>query len=360
MQLRDKNILIISPEDWGDCWLSKHHYAQILADRGNRVFFLGPCLWREKPTPSDGVTLLSEPKSPRGLRFLPRLVRDAAHRKIRQELEKEAGTSFDLVWSFDPSRFMSVNRLTSGLSIFFLADKTEQLPWKLAAASADLCLGCSTEILQLLKSVNPNTMFVNHGYLKRETFPYDFETPAPRAVYAGNLAYPTLDRHRILRLVKEYPDVHFHFFGDTGTGNLSRGEECELVKKLREYPNAHIKGSVSPHVLASVYESADVLLLFYDPFTEYVVENSHKMMEYLGSGTPILTTRIREYDKISTLLEVHDDPDPYCQALGKILQNNDQSLARQRIEFAEQNTYHAHLKRIETALTETLHSRVQK
>jgi len=38
-ELRNKTIIILSPEKWGKMMLSKHHYAIELAGMGNIVFF---------------------------------------------------------------------------------------------------------------------------------------------------------------------------------------------------------------------------------------------------------------------------------------------------------------------------------
>ena len=40
--LTNKTILIISPQGWGDMFISKHHYAIELAKKGNTVYFLNP------------------------------------------------------------------------------------------------------------------------------------------------------------------------------------------------------------------------------------------------------------------------------------------------------------------------------
>ena len=42
MQLTNKTILVISPQAWGQMYLSKHHYALTLAQLGNTVYFLNP------------------------------------------------------------------------------------------------------------------------------------------------------------------------------------------------------------------------------------------------------------------------------------------------------------------------------
>ena len=42
MSLKDKVILIISPQPWYQLFVSKHHYAIELAKYGNTVYFLNP------------------------------------------------------------------------------------------------------------------------------------------------------------------------------------------------------------------------------------------------------------------------------------------------------------------------------
>lgn len=354
MRFVDKTILIISPEDWGDCWLSKHHYAHHLAGRDNQVFFLGPCRYETPPSTPEGVTLLKSPKLPRGIRFLPAPVRRKVHRQFARALEAQAGVAFDLAWSFDPSRLHDLEQFApNGKRLFYLADLPDATPWNILAASADLCLGCSGQIVSALKQHAKRVHFMNHGFVRHQTEPYDFGTSGQTAVYAGNLAAKYLDVPRITRLIDEHPRVGFHFYGDTGEGNLSQGKGGQyLVGPLRERKNAHLRGSVSPGELASIYKQADVLLLFYDPFDDVLLENSHKWMEYLGSGTPILATRMNAYDEIADLLEMHDDPDDYCGALSRILEGESEGRAQARIEFAEANSYEANLERIEQLLGE--------
>src|SRR4051812_43229433 len=43
MEFRNKTVLIVAQEDWGDMYVSKHHYAHELAKAGNTVYFMnGP------------------------------------------------------------------------------------------------------------------------------------------------------------------------------------------------------------------------------------------------------------------------------------------------------------------------------
>ena len=40
--MRAKTIIILSPQNWGTMFLSKHHYAVELAKLGNKVYFINP------------------------------------------------------------------------------------------------------------------------------------------------------------------------------------------------------------------------------------------------------------------------------------------------------------------------------
>ena len=353
MKLIGRRVLLISPEDWGACWLSKHHYASVLAERGNTVFFLGPRLFTEPPSelPAN-VVLLDNPSIPPGLRHYPRALRHAVHRKLGAQLRRQAGGDFDLVWSFDPCRLLDLDQVCPGSRrLFYLADIFGKCPWPVLARSAQLCLGCSGEILEGLRAHNPNSHFINHGFIEYPTDSYDFGTPGKNVVYAGNLAARHLDVQRVARLLDTYKDVNFHFFGDDGTGNLAQGRVLSpLVQQLQERPNAHVRGVVSPRELASIYLAADVLLLFYDPFDGVILWNTHKMMEYLGSGTPILATRTRAYDDIADILRMHDDLDDYISALGSLLEGEPEGLSERRVQYARDNIYSSQLRKIEELL----------
>ena len=44
--LRNKKVLVLSPQSWGKMRISKHHYALKLAALGNEVCFVNPPLDR--------------------------------------------------------------------------------------------------------------------------------------------------------------------------------------------------------------------------------------------------------------------------------------------------------------------------
>ena len=350
MKFRDKSVLLISPEDWGENWISKHHYAALLAGAGNSVYFLGP---NRPPSgkltpPPPGITLLPSVASPKGLRFFPPFLRRLVYRRIGKKLSELAGASFDIVWSFEPSRYLDLDSIApQAFRIFYKADHYDWLPWEQVARSSHVCIAPSQGLLKKLQKVNNSSYYLNHGYAALDGLEFDFETSGPNVVYAGNLSSRLLDRERLLQLLSRSPDVTFHFFGDTGEGNLGTGTEHQFVAQLRNFANVKIYGSVSPATLHTVYRKADLLLLCYDPHNGPPLENAHKVMEYLASGTPILSTTLSEYTQLPHLIHMRDDVDHYCESLHKLLEESNPEFRSQRIEFALNNRYDKQLERIE-------------
>ena len=63
--LRNKKVLVLSPQSWGKMRISKHHYALKLAALGNEVCFVNPPLDRSHAADvkwEDGVQVLSYPR----------------------------------------------------------------------------------------------------------------------------------------------------------------------------------------------------------------------------------------------------------------------------------------------------------
>lgn len=348
------NILMISPESWGTCKVSKHHYAEHLASLGHRVFFLAPKKEAKVSAPK-GIELLDPPRAPRGMRFFPPFWRKRAHRKIGKKLSRDCNVDFDRIWTFDTSWLFDLRSIApKAFTILHLVDLSMEFEWKVAASEADLCLGSSKRLKEKLGRIQRNSHFIHHGYsaypVQNDLLPGD----KAKVVYAGNLTIEYLDRPRLMQLIETYPHVDFHFFGDQGKENLSGGRQSSFLEQLREKSNAHLHEAVSPEKLASYYASADVLLLCYDPAHRAQISNPHKVMEYLGSGKPILSTHLEEYAEIPELITMIDDVEEYVASLEKLIAQKDEQLAEKRKAFAASNTYSRQIERIESLIAESL------
>lgn len=354
--IEQKNILIISPEPWGSCFVSKHHYAINLAKKGNKVFFLS----KNQKTGTaiiPGLILLNMPEIPKGLRFYPAFLRKKIHHKIGDKLKIMAGCSFDLIWSFDSSVLFDLDCIgPKAFRILHIVDLSMDFEWAKAAHSANLCLGSSHLIVQRLLTANQNSHFINHGFENYERKVISFKTNRKRVMYAGNLNIKYLDRQRLIKLVSTYPEVDFYFIGDQGNDNLSEPGSDRLSDLLSGYENTIFLQSMLPGELRNWLYSAHVLLICYNPIYYDQISNPHKVMEYLSCGKPILSTVLDEYKSLTNLICMSNDEESYIRSLKALLTEEDNEKTESRIEFAKNNTYIRQLERINDLYNNTLNN----
>src|SRR5690606_30482074 len=102
--------------------------------------------------------------------------------------------------------------------------------------------------------------------------------------YAGNLSIPYIDWCLILEVVRDYENVQFLFVGPNTT-SASDAKMIEAKAKVFQSPNVTLAGSMALEQLHQCYQSADVLFLAYqEKYQDTQVANTHKLMEYLGTG----------------------------------------------------------------------------
>ncbi|MEY3398694.1 MAG: hypothetical protein RL220_1288 [Bacteroidota bacterium] len=356
---RNKRILIISPEGWGRSFLSKHHYAQTLAESGAEVWFLAPGNGHEmKPFPNLKLTVLFH-EGTRGLRHIPRFL---AHRMMRREarqIESITGGRFDVVWSFDSSRLFDLSVFDGAFRIYHMVDERNDFNLSVIASTADICLAVTSSMVSRLSVHNRRSYFVQHGHIPGSDV--DVALPAGknkiRALYAGNLRMQFLDWELIGKVVRSFPDVDFYFVGSRGGGNMNPGDwpvHPEMLR-LHEYPNVILTGEVDYAALNSFMQQSDILLLMYDAkrFPDEVA-NSHKILSYLSSGKVVVATYTREYDGMG-LLEMATDQESYMSILKEVADNkdayNNPALMSKRMSYANEHTYMKQLTRIEELIS---------
>ena len=134
MNFLDKNILLISPEPWGDNHVSKHHYALELVKKGANVFFLnGPSQLFSKTVIEGGVVVLDYKPKYRGLGKMPKIISAYLLKKEVSALEVQFQLSFDVIWNFDSSRFFNLSAIKDKLRICHIVDMAENIQRDLLA-----------------------------------------------------------------------------------------------------------------------------------------------------------------------------------------------------------------------------------
>lgn len=360
MNLANKNILLISPEPWDHIFVSKHHYAVALAKRGNTVFFLNPPgnSYSVSPTEMPGVLTVHYAGFPRGLRFYPRFLQCRAIARVYRKLSELCRTEFHVVWSFDNSVFFDFSAFPENvIKISHIVDFNQDFQTRLATSTADVCLCVSEAIRSKLLQYRREVHKIGHGFYVpnvsgRAVVRHSNERA--RAVYAGNLSIAYIDWLLLSKVIEANGTVDFVFVGPFRTQING-----DVIERLGSKPNVFFVGRVAVDELYAYYESADVLLIAYqEQYQEDQVTNTHKMLEYLGSGRVVVATRTLEYNGFFPLVVMSERnsewPALFADVIDRLSFFNSENLKARRIAYAMNNTYGEQISRIEGLLTNNL------
>ncbi|MGJ3234416.1 hypothetical protein [Marivirga sp.] len=355
MELKYKNILIISPEPWNHIFVSKHHYATHLAKRGNKVFFLNPPSDVNEYTLTDFENLYSVNYTGfiKGLRVLPNFIQKRLIARKFQKIQKLCQVQFDIVWSFDNSVFFDLSLLPKSVyRISHIVDWNQDFEFQNASITADLCFASSFNIVEMQRKFNSNSYNIGHGYNKIVDKVKPLKLKGNSIInfgYTGNLDIQYIDWELIDKLIRVFPNVDFHFAG--------QWKSKASFPNIYNSQNFYYYGKLPANDLPSFYESMDLLMILYqyEKFPEQLA-NPHKMMEYLGSGKMIVSSWTEEYSKLSAkgLIKMIQNKKEFISELDEVKSNleywNKNDLRNSRIDFANQNTYNKLINKIEKLL----------
>lgn len=366
--LTGKTILIISSEKWNDLRLSKHHYAEELASRGNHVFFLNP------PESSYNLPVVTKVINERlkvidfnthvkGERFIPLRILNMVRRKQAKKIDQLCGKKIDIVWSFFPNQFHDLRVFKGSLKIFHPVDKILTPKYVRSAKNADVVFSVAEYLLNDFRPYNQHCYFINHGLSKTYAsvpLKESYQVGATIKVgYVGNLLRPDIDHKVFLQIIESNPDLQFIIWGSTDYKQLDwnhSGEKSviEFIEQLRKYEHVTLRGLVHPDIVVEESAMMDMFFCCYDPLKEINrASNNHKLMEYFSSGKVVVSHFMETYDSKRQLLEMcsgytnEELPILFDKVVQNITYWNSDVFRMQRIEFARSNTYSLQIDRIQ-------------
>lgn len=357
--LKDKCILLISPEPWHGLQMSKHHWAEALAKRGNRVLWLdapGSSRSRVHIAPDGRVERVAYHHWLRGVNHMPESVQIWYSDRLIRQIEKEAGMGIDIVWSFDMSR-LACSSKEGRLSIAHPVDLFMVPPGRIHFSHADLVLTSSQPIRSAVLELTPGAtaICIGHG-LDERWLQGRPERPTrsharPIVCCAGNIAIPYLDWEVLAAEVQAHPEVDFRFIGP-----CTQEPNDSAYHVVRAQPNTTFTGLMAKEDLIDELHRADALLLCYraDRWTAQL-SNPHKLLEYFATGNPIVASFTSEYaDMPSDLLrmarERWEHPALLTGVLADLPAQQTPALRAARMARAQAATIGSQLDRVEEAL----------
>ncbi|MFM7851883.1 MAG: hypothetical protein ACKO96_08190 [Flammeovirgaceae bacterium] len=375
--MRNKTILIISPQAWGKMFVSKHHYAVELAKRGNTVYFLNP-------PDQQGFVIFKGfiVISPSGIQpnlylinhrlFFPYSLKfhwiSLFHFFMKyhvKEILKKIGPRVDIVWSFDlgniyPFSFFPHNTF----KIFHPVDEPLNQTALDSGVGADVVFSVTKEILEKYQSISVTKSFINHGVSD------DFLNQPERLKdekeikvgYTGNLLRRDIDRKTLLTIIAENPHVTFEFWGSIdNSSNLGATLDTgstQFIDALRNFKNAILHGEVRSEDLANRIQFMDAFLICYDiQLDQSKGTNYHKIMEFLSTGKIVISNNVSVYKDQPHLVRMplsrsnnNELTAIFKQTINEIELVNSASNRQLRKDFARDNSYKRQVDRIESVI----------
>ena len=377
--LKNKTILIVSPQSWGKMHVSKHHYAIELAKRGNTVYFMNPPVRKigvkikvEKIKAFNNLfTLTYSLFFPYNLRFHIRPVFSfllLIQLKIIKKIIKE---NIDIVWCFETNLFSNLKHFKRSVKIYHPADNISGKHQVSLIKSSNFIFSVSDVIIDKMKHVCPNKkyFFVNHGLsdIFININKKDYNTVKNNKIsvyYIGNILINSLDREITKKIIAENIELNFTFIGSykPSDNNLGVGSDksvSDFIKFLINCKNVVLRGPLSPNIVAKEIQNADVFLVLINPLEDHNKgSNSHKILEYLSTGKVIVANHLSSYDRRKELIEMLNEdnneklPSLFKKVLNNLTYYNSPELQQKRISFALENTYEKQIDRIEKIISD--------
>lgn len=356
--MKNKTILLISPEPWGANFVSKHHYANYLS-KDHTVYFLNPATGFAR-SPSKGMNIEIKPIKEQlftidYLNLLPRLnrlplaVQKRIYRKQAQLIAQKINAELDIVWSFDPHRYFDQEVWNAKHSIYHTVDFHPGAKFeKEIVLSSDLFLGVADLILAEHTAYRKGVLIPHAADLDGFRQKSEHKIPGKNAIkacYVGNF-HKHIDYAILEQLAVENPDCDFIMVGPVENSNLSAGNKIDhtIFQKLKMLPNIYFLGSVPPDELMSIIQKCDINLVLFKKGQERIHCSPHKLMGYFYSGHITLSNYIdahkqTEEDIIIMIPDQGQIPKAFQKIKHNLADYQQEKLQKKRREFAETNSY---------------------
>ncbi|HAA74586.1 TPA: hypothetical protein DCE37_05650 [Candidatus Latescibacteria bacterium] len=374
--MRGRDFIVVSGVPFGDRWTSKQEIARILAREG-RVLYVEsvPKLWDvgalRHPfgrlwSHSDNLYVYTPPPLRVPLDFMStsynRLLQGTVAKRVRAEADR-LGFKAPAVWLIDIRTSPYREVFPEAKVIYHCVDRWADLlvdPHcrkevvlaleRETVGNADIVTTSARDLqTHILESTEREAEYLPHG-VDFNLFSQSAE-PGPlhpslqdvqgRVLgFAGTIGH-WVDVELLDRLAKERPDYTLVLLGEIAPSDLA------AVERICEHPNVSRIPPVPKRDLPELLRRFDVCLIPFlvNDFTDSI--NPLKLLEYLCSGKPIVTTNIREAGPFSDLAYVADSPDAFLDLVDVACDEDNVDIRQRRMDTASQHTWEA---RVELAM----------
>lgn len=363
MELKNKKIVLLSPQDWGELFLSKHHYAVELS-KNNLVYFINSSGKRNLRKlavlrkVNENLIIVDYFNFYFLFARFPMTINRIINYIITKIVSKYVG-HVDIVWSFEQSKFFNLKLFNASLVIYHPADfipqyeKYENIIYK----AADFIFSPVKGMLPYY-SENDNKYFINHGLSinqldEAKNTITKSKSQKIKIAYVGPISSVYIDEVNFLKVIDENQHLDFHIIGPIHSSNISKIVDLSLYNKLSIYSNITFHGPISHDKLIHYLSDFDIFFACYN-YNKYQlrISNSHKLLEYLVTGKVTVTNYYDSYEGVSDeILIMCKNNSDISKRINEISKNIEfyNSIEKQsaRRKYAMKFTYENNIKKIE-------------
>jgi hypothetical protein len=385
---RGRDVVVISPQFWGDLWVSKHWIASELS-RYSRVVFVEPALWvggliREprrlplhmnrllKPLRKvkDNLFVFSPKLLPGVLGTEPEQLvaqarRLAARMNLRDTVVLNFGTNYEFASSFN-----------NAVSVYYCVDPFYPTPGRENAeretcARSDVIFAVSDAYRDLLQQYGTGRPIhvIPHGFAFEHAREIDAEPassmppelvnlPRPIWGFAGSIHDSCVDLDRLEYIARARPKTSIVMIGPHRNNPIGADLSPQGLARIQALGNVHLLGPRHFLELPRYVRHFDVGLVLintkdYDGTDKTSKRTLFKWLLYLSLGKPVVAPLMSEATRIADLVYLARDDAQYLEFLDRATAERGERRDA-RIQYSSQFSFDNMLNRMADALRANL------
>jgi len=378
--------IICFAEDWGRLPSSTQHLMRGLSKTHKILWIDSLGLRTPSPSKADFIRIINKVKKFFSSNFkqvepnifvltpivIP-LYRYKVVRRINRFILKSLVKSFlrknniaDFIqWASCPTSADMVGSLNETANIYYIGDEFSEFTQfdsglvaeleRRLMVSADMLLVVSDKLLQTKSKYNPLIYKIPHGCdyghfsrtlsLAREDIPDDLKSiPKPIIGYYG-LIRDWFDFDMLKEIFVDHPEWSLVLIGMSDT-------ETSTISNL---PNVYILGPRPYESLPKYLRGFDVCIIPYGKTEITINANPLKLLEYLSSGKPIVTTDLPSVYPYKKGLYIAKDTKEFEKFINRALSEDDIVLSRSRSSIGAANSWDSRVANIESIFEDKIY-----
>ena len=347
MKTNSYKFLINTCTDWQEPPRARHQVAQALARKypvvfisANRMGF--PFLKTFPVSENLDVVIPYFPVDPRiriRISFLNRLYQRWLFKNLKERYGDYDVINFDFTANYIFDYFQRViyycNDDHSGLSYVLNMGwiaKYQDLCEKTVAKRSDFCIATSGFLLEKLKKLNPKTFEIRLGAPTINNSEMVFRERTKGRIHVGFVGFLETIDNRIITDILRHEELYFTLIGPF---------KPKHIKNVITFKNVRFTGELTGADLYREVGDFHVGIIPYN-IKSKIDRTPNKLWLYLALGIPVVISNIkgiRDWSFPEKFVYLADNMDEFMENIKKAYQEDNESLASARIEFAEVNSW---------------------